>query len=77
MRKRLRQPRRVTPRRRRHPQRRLSDRYMLVIQRVILATGAMGTIYGQAEMLGEPWRHILAVGGVIILVAVAIWMKVT
>lgn len=53
------------------------DAYTLIVQRVILATGAIGIIYGQAEMLGEPWRHVLAIGATIILVGVAIWMKET
>lgn len=63
--------------RRRRVQRRFGDQYTVVVQRVVLAFGAVGVIYGQAEMLGEPWRHFLAVGGVIGLVLVALWMKVT
>ena len=60
----------------RHTTRR-SDQFTVVVQRVILAFGAAGVIYGQAEMLGEPWRHVIAIGGVIGLVLVALWMKVT
>ena len=57
--------------------RRASDQYTVVVQRIILGSGAIGVIYGQAEMLGEPWRHLLAVGAVVVLVGVALWMKVT
>ena len=62
---------------RRRQQRRSSDRYTIVVQRIVLGSSAIGVIYGQAEMLGEPWRHILAVGCVGILVIVAVWMKAT
>jgi hypothetical protein len=65
------------PHHRRHEHRRMSDRYTVIVQCVILAVGAVGMIYGQAELLGEPWRHVLAVGCVVVLVAVAMWMKVT
>jgi preprotein translocase subunit SecY len=49
----------------------------VIVQRVILGSGAIGVIYGQAEMLGEPWRHYLAVGCTFMLLAVAVWMKRT
>jgi hypothetical protein len=62
---------------RRQRERRTGDQFTVVVQRVILAAGAVGVVYGQTEMLGEPWRHILAVGCVVVLVGVAIWMKVT
>jgi hypothetical protein len=57
--------------------RRAADRFNTVLQRFILAGGSIGAIYGQAELLGEPWRHVVAVGGVAILFGVAIWMKET
>ena len=57
--------------------RRASDQYTVIVQRIILGSGAIGGIYGQAELLGEPWRHILAVGAVVVLVIVALWMKIT
>lgn len=62
---------------RRGRDRRSGDQFTVIVQRVILAMGAVGVVYGQAEMLGEPWRHVLAVGCVVVLVAVAVWMKVT
>jgi preprotein translocase subunit SecY len=69
------------PRRRRRRRtalrRRASDRYTVIVQRIILGSGAVGVIYGQAELLGEPWRHVLAIGCVAVLVVVAVWMKVT
>lgn len=63
--------------RRQTPRRAADSSYTTLVQRVILAFGAVGVIYGQAEMLGEPWRHILAVGCVIVLVVIAVWMKKT
>jgi hypothetical protein len=47
------------------------------VQRLMLASSTIGVIYGQAELLGEPWRHILTIGAVVVLVVVALWMKVT
>lgn len=57
--------------------RRAIDRYTTIIQRFTLAGSCGVVIYGQAELLGEPWRHVLAVGGVVMLFAVALWMKET
>lgn len=67
----------VPPRRKKKHHAPSSDHFIVVVQRVVLGTSAIGVIYGQAEMLGEPWRHILAVGCVAILVIVAVWMKKT
>lgn len=57
--------------------RRAADRYATIVQRFVLAGSCLGAIYGQAELLGEPWRHFVAVGAVAVLAAVAIWMKET
>jgi hypothetical protein len=61
--------------RRQHSDRR--DHYQTIVQRLILGSGAIGAIYGQAEMLGEPWRHVVAVAAVVVLLVVAVWMKAT
>lgn len=61
----------------RPPRRRSSDHYSTIVQRLMLAGGAIGVTYGQAEMLGEPMRHIVTVAFVCVLVIVAVWMKET
>jgi hypothetical protein len=60
-----------------HQRRRATDQFASIMQRVALVGGAIGVVYGQAELLGEPWRHYITVGFTVILVGVAIWMKET
>lgn len=50
---------------------------MVVVQRIVLAFASISVLYGQAEMLGEPMRHVLTVAALVVLVGVALWMKAT
>lgn len=60
-----------------HNRRKTDNSFQTTLQYVLMATGAINVIYGQAEMLGEPTRHIVTVAAVFILIIVAIWMKKT
>lgn len=64
----------VSDRRTKHDRR---DRYQGLTQRIALGAGTLAGVYGQAELLGEPWRHIVTIGAFALLAGVALWMKET
>lgn len=48
-----------------------------VVKVTTVVAAATVAVYGQAEMLGEPTRHYVTVGSILVAVAVAVFVNLT
>lgn len=44
--------------------------------KLAVVVGAVSfAVFGQAELLGEPWRHIVTIGAILVAVAVSVFVN--
>lgn len=41
----------------------------------IVVTSVGIAVFGQAELLGEPWRHVVTIGAILVAVAVSVFVN--
>lgn len=41
----------------------------------VIVTAVFTAVFGQAELLGEPWRHYVTVGAILIAVGVSVFLN--
>lgn len=54
----------------------ITERVQAQAVKVTIVVAAVGlAVFGQAELLGEPWRHIVTVGAILIAVGVSVFLS--